>query len=100
MSSADPERRNSIVGGLMILFARGLLLWIVVPIGTVGRIFAELWLRRSGVRFLQYLGWIDLNLIAFLQRVVFRPLVRRPSDFVPARKMSSMTHRLRAIDPY
>ena len=96
----DSERRNSILGGVLILLARGLLLWVVVPVATLAWMVAFPWLHRRGVRFLQYLGWIDLNLIAFLQRFVFRPLVRWPIDFVSAREMSLVVHRLRAIDPY
>lgn len=93
------ERRNSVIGGLVVLLLRGILLWVVIPIAALTWVIVGLRLRRRGVRFAQYLGWVDLNLIAVLQRTVARPLVRYPTDRVPAKSMPQVTHRLRAIDP-
>jgi hypothetical protein len=95
--SAEP-RRNSIAGGLAVLFIRGVLLWVIVPFATCGWLIV--WVGRRGrlVRLGQFLGWIDLNLIACIQRTVIRPLVRWPVDWVPASAMRQITHRLRVID--
>lgn len=97
--TGDERSQNSIVGGLLVLIARGVLLWLVVPSASVIWLAVGFRLRERGVSFFQYLGWIDLNLIAFLQRGVFRFAVRSPAGFVPSRDMPSVTHRLRTIDP-
>lgn len=96
---ADPDRLNSAVGGLLVLFARGLLLWVVVPVAACGWVFVASRLRQRGVTFGQFLGWVDLNLIATLQRTIFRPFVRQPAERVPVVEMHRVTHRLRVIDP-
>jgi hypothetical protein len=93
------ERRNSIIGGLAVLLIRGVLLWVVVPAATLVWPIVALRFRRRGVTFGRYLGWVDLNLIACLQRTMLRPLVRAPSDWVPAGQMPQVTHRLGATDP-
>jgi hypothetical protein len=93
------QRRNSVMGGIVVLLIRGGLLWVVIPVGAVVWPFVALRLRRRDVTFGRYLGWLDLNLIACVQRMILRPLVRAPADWVPARDMARVTHRLRAVDP-
>jgi hypothetical protein len=44
-------------------------------------------------------GWVDANLIATLQRTIFRPFVRQPAERVPVAEMHPVIHRLRVIDP-
>lgn len=50
MSHDEPTHRNSIVGGLLILLARCILLWLVVPIASLVWVFVAIRLRRSGIR--------------------------------------------------
>jgi len=64
MTVNHPEQRNPVVGGLLVLLVRGVLLWLVVPLAALVWLFVAIPLRRSGVRFLQYLGWVDLNLLS------------------------------------
>jgi hypothetical protein len=99
MTDDVPERRNSIVGGMLLLFTRGFLLWIVIPVASVLWLVLAIRFRRRGVKYGQYLGWVDMNLIAFLQRGVFRPLVKWPVSFVPPGEMQSVTHRISRNDP-
>lgn len=99
MIQQEGDRRNSVVGGLAVLMVRGVLVWIVVPAAALAWILIGFRLRRRGVGFSQYLGWVDVNLIALLQRTVLRPLVRSPLAHVPAREMPTVAHRLRAVDP-
>lgn len=99
MTTQDPNSRNSILGGLLVLFLRGILLWIVVPIAACAWVFIAIRLRRRRFTFGQYLGWIDVNLIALLQRTICRPLVRALAPYVPPGKMDSVTHRLMIADP-
>jgi hypothetical protein len=63
MENPAPQR-NSIAGGLVVLVLRGLLLWLVVPIAVIAWPVVRARQRKSGVSLGQYLGWIDLNLVA------------------------------------
>jgi hypothetical protein len=92
-------RRNSVVGGLLVLVVRGVLLWIVMPVALVVWPFIRVSQRSARVTFGQYLGWVDLNLIACVQRIATPLLVRHPIAWTSARDMSEITHRLRATDP-
>jgi hypothetical protein len=57
------------------------------------------WLRRMGVTFGGYLGWVDLNLVAALEHSILRPLFREPLSWTPVRSMPDVTHRVRWLDP-
>jgi hypothetical protein len=92
-------QRNSVVGGLALLFIRGVLLWVVVPLSTIVWVFGALGFRRRGVTLAHFLGWVDLNLIACLQRTVLRPFFRSPVPWVPGNAMPQVTHRLLWADP-
>ncbi len=98
MSAGNNMRSNSVIGGLLLLLLRGILLWLTVPLAICAWPFAYVTLSRSGVKFGQFLGWVDLNLMAFLSRIVLRLLFRDPLPWVPWREMSRVTHRLRFID--
>lgn len=83
-----------------LLVVRGLLLWIVIPIGSFAWLLFG-WILGAGAG--QFLGWLDLNLIAALQRV----LVHRISGewpmprvaFVPIGMLRSVRHRVTVSDP-
>jgi hypothetical protein len=94
-----PTAQSTVVGGLLVLVVRGVLLWLVVPLALVAWPVVRLRQRRTGVTVGQYLGWIDLNLIASVQRLATPVLVRKPIPWTPAADVSKVTHRLRATDP-
>jgi len=80
---------------LLLLFARGILLWIVVPLSAVW------WLltmpvrqvrRKAHVSLAQTIGWADLNLIAALT-------LGRAARFVGWSRASEVQHRVSWIDP-
>jgi hypothetical protein len=73
-------------------------LWIVIPIAFCVWAPAALWLRRRGVQLGHFLGWVDLNLIAFLTRIVLRPAFRAPASWVPASAMGQVAHRVFELD--
>lgn len=98
-TGAQPQSRLfAIIAGLALLCVRGVLLWIIIPLAALAWLPVAVWLRRRGVKFRQFLGWVDLNLIAFLERTVLRPLFRSPIQWTPARAMPEVTHRVDALD--
>lgn len=88
-----------VVGGLMLLFLRDILLWIVIPLAILAWLPAGYSLHRRGVSLGQFLGWVDLNLVACLERTILRPLFRAPLPWVPARSIAAVTHRVTWFDP-
>jgi hypothetical protein len=92
-------RQTSVPAGVALLLARGVLLWIVVPLAFVCWLVLAIPLRRRGVTLGKFLGWVDLNLVALLGRTILRPIVRTPLDWVPVSGMPEVRHRLRAQDP-
>lgn len=86
--------QTSLPAGLSLLVMRGVLLWLVVPAAYLTWLPISIWPRRRGVNLGQFLGWVDLNLVACLQRTVLRPLFRAPIDWVPVRLMPGVTHRV------
>lgn len=97
------EAASSALGGISVfalLVVRGLLLWIVIPVGFIAWLLFG-WVLGVGPG--QFLGWVDLNLIAALQRVLVhsvngeRPMPR--VDFVPIGKLRSVRHRVSVLDP-
>jgi hypothetical protein len=91
-------RRASIVARLALLCLRGVLLWIVIPLAVLAWLPVSVRLRRRGVKLGQFLGWADLNLMAFLERTILRPLFRSPIQWTPMRVMPEVTHRVGALD--
>jgi hypothetical protein len=92
-------RQTSVPAGAALLLVRGVLLWIVVPLAFVCWLLLAVVLRRRGVGLGKFLGWVDLNLVAFLGRTILRPIVRTPLRWVPVSEMAEVEHRLRAQDP-
>jgi hypothetical protein len=91
-------RRVPIIAGLALLCLRGVLLWIVIPLAALAWLPAAVRLRRRGVKLGQFLGWVDLNLVAFLERTILRPLFRSPVKWTSMRAMPEVTHRVGALD--
>lgn len=91
-------RSVTFIGGLLLLTLRGILIWGYVPLGTLVWLLTYVWLRRP---LGEFLGWLDLNVIVVLQRSVFRPFFRPPTQTrVPISKMSTVSHRIGILDPY
>lgn len=80
--------------GAALLFVRGLMLWLVVPIAVLTWPFAAL-ASKSRLGLGVYLGWIDLNLIAALQRLL---LARKPVKWTSFRTIGEVTHRVGRLD--
>ena len=98
MDSNIAPRQNPVAAGIVLLFIRGVLLWVVIPVAACAWVLGARWLSPRGVRFGHFLGWVDLNLVAFLARIVLRPFFRAPPPWVPASIMSQVTHRVTGLD--
>ena len=95
------DKSSSLFSGLVLLTVRGVLLWVVLPLGCVAWVLVTPWRHRRGVKFGQFLGWIDINLIVLVQRSLLRPFYRKAAlPWVPATEMSGVEHRVGMIDLY
>lgn len=88
MTGVRPKPQLSSAPALALLFIRGFLIWFVVPIAVVVDLtsFARF---RGASSMGQYLGWVDLNLIALIERTVLRPVVREPMKWASKRNEGS-----------
>jgi hypothetical protein len=91
------------VGVFAVLVTRGLLLWILIPLGFTLWLLVFSWTAR--VCLAAFIGWLDLNLLAALQRVLRFPgsgeLPMPRVEFVPLRRLQSVSHRVHlSRDPF
>ena len=58
-------------------------------------------LHQRRIKIGQFLGWIDVNLIALIQHSLLRPFQRDSAQPWPsAREISRVVHRVGLMDPY
>jgi hypothetical protein len=87
---------NDPIAGFLLVLLRGILLWLLIPLGTVAWVLTLPFSRRGLGNFL---GWLDYNMIALLQRTVFRVGYPEPScRWVHFRDLSTVKHRIRFGD--
>jgi hypothetical protein len=84
------------VNGLALLFVRGVLLWLLVPLAVIAWPIALVVSPGRKPTLGAFIGWADLNLIAALQRVL---LARNAPRWTPLREAASVTHRVGLLDP-
>jgi hypothetical protein len=84
---------------MALLLVRGVLLWAVVPAAFCVWMIVSLRPGRRRVGVGRFVGWVDLNLIAFLERGVLRPLFPTRAEWVGWSGMATVTHRVRLLDP-
>jgi hypothetical protein len=91
---------TSFTAGLALLLVRGLLLWLVVPMGFLVWVFGwPYWFSRQ-VELGAFLGWLDLNTIALLQRTLLRPLFRAARlPWTPLHEAAELVHCISFVDP-
>ena len=93
--------KSGFFSGFVLLTVRGVLLWVVLPLGCAAWVLVAPWLHKRGIKFGQFLGWIDINLIVLVQRSLLRPFYRKATPpWVPATEMSGVKHRVGMIDLY
>jgi hypothetical protein len=88
------------LGTLVLLTVRGLLLWVIVPLGLLLWPFVAARLRKRGVGLGQFLGWVDLNLISAIQRSLARSLFDTPIPWLPLSAASDVSHRIHKLDAF
>jgi len=87
--------RNDPFPALVLMVIRGIALWLLVPIGFFVWILVSPWLVPRAVGLSKFVGWIDLNFAAFLQRVILRPFFATLSlPWVPFRDACNLRHRV------
>ena len=85
------SRPNTAVQVLIVVI-RMVLLWIVVPVACIAWVVV-FWKTRATLG--ACLGWFDVNLFVFIQRIVLRPLIRRPPPpWLALSKMAIVEHRI------
>lgn len=92
--------RRTFFGTLILLAARGLLLWLLVPLGLFLWAPLFLLLRRRGVSLAQFLGWLDLNLIAAIQRTLASPFYDTKRPWTPLGAAAGLSHRIHSTDAF
>lgn len=97
MDGEDRPSLTAVVAGTGLLLARGYLLWAVVPAGLMLWVIVVLMAPRD-LSPGQVIGWLDLNLIALLQRTMFRPLFREPVAWVSWTGIYDVTQQVRPLD--
>ena len=78
----------------MLLTVRHAFLWMVAIVATLVWVAAFPWMLRRGATLGRFLGWIDLNFIAFLEHVILRPFFAAPIPWAPINRMSCVRHRI------
>ena len=102
-STGTPLRMATVgvIPGLLLLILRGILLWIVIPLAFLAWLLLLPWLHSRRVTVGQFLGWVDNNFIAALQRSVLRPLFQSPPQhWIRAHDIERVTHRIGKLDLY
>jgi hypothetical protein len=95
VTGREPKPRQvSTLAGVVLLIIRRPLLWIMIPSACVAWLPASFWLRRRSVGLGQFLGWVDLNMVACLERTLLRPLFRDRLAWTPVRAMPDVKYRL------
>lgn len=93
LTPADP------IAGVAVLILRGLLLWVLVPVGFIAWILMSPWLLHKGVGPAKFLGWLDSNFTVLLERSLLRPWFPKPThSWTSVKDMSKVKHRIGAGD--
>lgn len=98
-SDQRPVLRLRWFSGSVLLLIRGVLLWVIIPLGTIWWVVGLPTWRKRRIALGQLLGWADWNLMVAIERSLLRPFVRKPPSWIPLTDMSTVTHRVRSVDP-
>lgn len=86
---------------IVLLYLRGLLLWVLVPLGFLVWVVGAVWLVPRGATLRSFLGWLDIQLVVTLQLSILRPFFSEPSiSEVRFADIATLGHRVGALDLY
>jgi hypothetical protein len=94
VTTTGADDGNSLLGNLVLLAVHHAFLWMIAIVATLVWMVTFSWMLRHGATLGRFLRWIDLNYIAFLERVVLRPFFAAPIPWVPINRISSVRHRI------
>ncbi|GAA2237756.1 hypothetical protein N1031_11725 [Herbiconiux moechotypicola] len=94
MSRGVPEKRTAqkVAATGVLAVVHGVLLWVVLPLAFVSWFVVVPFIVRRSRSLPQYLGWVDVNVIAALQRIIPAAGTKRIA-FVSLRDISTVAHR-------
>ena len=93
--------KSGFLAGILLLTVRDVLLRVVLPMGCIAWVLSASRLHKRGVKFGQFLGWIDINLIALIQHSLLRPFYRNAAlPWLSAKEISRLVHRVGLMDLY
>lgn len=88
-----------VIAALIFLVVRGVLLWFIVPTGTVAWFFGLEWLRTKPASLGAFLGWLDYNISFVITRGPLRfAFPDSPMKWIPARDRAEVKHRIGFLD--
>lgn len=93
MNETEPAQL-SMIATLLLLIVRGLILWLVIPLTLLWWLLTWPILQKRKVSLAQLLGWVDLNLVAAIERSILRPLIRSPLPWTPVKALPDVSHRI------
>lgn len=93
MNQSEPAQLSVIVS-VLLLAVRGLILWLVIPLTLLWWLLTWSILQKRNVSLAQLLGWVDLNLVAAIERSILRPLIRLPLPWTPVKALPDVSHRI------
>ena len=69
--------------------------------GCIAWVLGASRLHKRGIKIGQFLGWIDINLIALIQQSLLRRFYRNSAQpWLSAREISRVVHRVGLMDLY
>ena len=93
--------KSGFLARILLLTVRGVLLWVVLPMGCITWVLGAPRLHKRGIKIGQFLGGIDVNLIALIQHSLLCPFYRDSAQpWLSAREISRVVHRVGLMDPY
>lgn len=79
---------------LLLIFIRGVALWLLVPLAFLFWTLAFLWIFRYSRSLPQFVSWVDFNFGVALLRGPLRPLVpEQHLDWLPLSRIRELTAR-------
>jgi len=87
---------RSPVAFLIWLLLRGLYLWVLVPVGAIAGLLLYGSLRRQEATLGQFIGWLDLIVMAAVFHSILRPFGHaKDIPWIPWSEVRTVSHRVR-----